>query len=369
MHHPMTRRTVGEIKALEAGRFSKKLVPVRRHFIQSRHTIRPVNGKGRKLWHTLFRTCHDFFDPPLLEGRIEWISCRISHWQQQEYSSIASAKVKTVLRENRHRHILEQKICGIRDSSLPLRRCNRKSDACHASNDPSPCSGGIDNTADAVRLLRSSNIGNAGRCPSLFHGETQTLSSKLKLSAQLLRSLHISFENIHRFDEAVDRTKRSADNSIKADRRIMLSDVVRRNFPHTSQSRLLLNLFRRSKGGHLMLIPRDKEVAARPIARVDAKFILEMKKFLSREKRELYADFRPELAAKSARGFRCTSGSGLFARIDDEDIRFTSDGKVIRNACTNDTTANDEMMDGFDSLVDPGSSPGGNDFEKDGRDA
>src|SRR5947208_11214923 len=140
MHHPMTRRTVGEIKVLEAGRFSKKLVPVGRHFIQSRHTIRPVNRKGRKLWHTLFRTCHDFFDPPLLECRIEWISCRISHRQQQEYSSIASAKVKTVLRENRHRHILRQKICAIRDSNLPLCRSTRKSDACHASNDRSPCS-------------------------------------------------------------------------------------------------------------------------------------------------------------------------------------------------------------------------------------
>src|SRR6266480_299216 len=369
MHHPMTRRTVGEIKVLEAWRFSKKLVPVGRHFIQSCHTICPVNSKRRKLWHTLFRTCHDFFDPPLLECRIEWISCPIIHWQQQEYSSVASAKVKTVLRENRHRHILRQKICGIRDRNLPLCRCNRKNDACHASNDRSPCSGGIDNPADAVRLLRSSNVGNAGRSPSLFHGETRTLSSKLKLSAQLLRSLHISFENIHRFDEAVDGTKRSADNSIKADRRIMLSDVVRRNFPHISQARLLLNLFRRSKDGQLMLILRDKEVAARPIARVDAKFIFEMKKFLSREKRELYADFRSELAAKSARGFRCTSGSGLFARIDDEDIRFTSDGKVIRNACTNDTTANDEMIDGSHSLSDPGSSPGGNDFEKDGRDA
>src|SRR5437867_3283991 len=116
----------------------------------------------------------------------------------------------------------------------------------------------------------------------LFHRETRTLSSKLKLSAQLLRSLRISFENIHRFDEAVDGTKRSADDSIKADRRIMLRDVVRRNFPHISQSRLLLNLFRRSKDGHLMLILRDKEVAALPIARVDAKFIFEMKEFLSR---------------------------------------------------------------------------------------
>src|SRR5947208_6963256 len=282
MHHPMTRRTVGEIEVLEAWRFSKKLVSVGRHFIQSCHTIRPVNRKGRELWHALFRTCHDFFDPPLLEGRIEWISCRISHWQQQEYSSIASAKVKTVLRENRHRHILRQKIGGMRDSNLPLCRCNRKSDACHASNDRSPCSGGIDNTAAAVRLLRSSNIVNAGRCPSFFHGKTRTLSSKLKLSAQLLRSLHISFENIHRSDEAVDGTKRSADNSIEADRRIMLRDVVRRNFPHVSQSRLLLNLFRRSKDGHLMLILRDKEVAARPIAGVDAKFIFEVKKFLSR---------------------------------------------------------------------------------------
>src|SRR5437667_7519345 len=222
MHHPMTRRTVGEIKFLEARCFSKKLVPVGRHFIQSRHTIRPVNRKGRKLWHALFRTCHDFFDPPLLEGRIEWIACRIIHWQQQEYSSIASAKVKTVLRENRHRHILRQKSCGIRDSNLPLRRRNRKSDACHASNDRSPCSGGIDNTAAAVRLLRSSNIVNAGRCPSFFHGKTRTLSSKLKLSAQLLRSLHISFENIHRSYEAVDRSKRSADPSIEAHHRIIL---------------------------------------------------------------------------------------------------------------------------------------------------
>src|SRR2546429_4772396 len=369
MHHSMTRRTVGEIEVLEAWRSSKKLVPVGRHFIQSCHTICPVNSKRRKLWHTLFRTGHNFFDPPLLEGRIEWIACRIVHWQQQEYSSIASAKVKTVLRENRHRLILEQKICGIRDRNLPLRRCNRKSDACHASNDRSPCSGGIDNTADAVRLLRSSNVVNAGRCPSLFHRETRTLSSKLKLSAQLLRSLHISFENIHRSDEAVDRTKRSADHSIEADRRIMLRDVVRRNFPHISQSRLLLNLFRRSKDGHLMLILRDKEVAARPIARVDAKFIFEMKKFLSREKRELYADFRSKLAAKSARGLRCTSGSGLFACIDDEDIRFTSDGKVIRNACANDTTTNDEMIDGSHSLSDPGSSSGGNYFVKDSRDA
>src|SRR5207247_5478752 len=157
MHHPMTRRTVGEIKVLEAWRFSKKLVPVGRHFIQSCHTICPVNSKRRKLWHTLFRTRHNFFDPPLLECRIEWISCRIIHWQQQEYSAIASAKVKAVLSENRHRHILREKICGIRDSNLPLCRCNRKSDACHASNDRSPCSGGIDNTADAVRLLRSSN--------------------------------------------------------------------------------------------------------------------------------------------------------------------------------------------------------------------
>src|SRR5437667_435046 len=274
MHHPMTRRTVGEIEVLEAWRSSKKLVPVGRHFIQSCHTICPVNGKRRKLWHTLFRTCHNFFDPPLLEGRIEWIACRIVHWQQQEYSSIASAKVKTVLRENRHR-----------------------------------------------------------------------------------------------LDEAVDGTKRSADDSIKADRRIMLSDVVRRNFPHISQSRLLLNLFRRLKDGHLMLILRDKEIAARPIARVDAKFTFEMKKFLSRSKRELYADFRSELAAKSTRGFRCTSGSGLFARIDDEDIRFTSDGKVIRNACAHDTTTNDEMIDGSHSLSDPGSSTGGNYFVKDSRDA
>src|SRR5439155_1265106 len=131
-----------------------------------------------------------------------------------------------------HHSMTRRTVGEIRDSNLPLCRCNRKSDACHASNDPSPCSGGIDNTADAVRLLRSSNIGNAGRCPSLFHRETQTLSSKLKLSAQLLRSLHISFENIHRSDEAVDGTKRSADNSIEADRRIMLRDVVRRNFPH-----------------------------------------------------------------------------------------------------------------------------------------
>src|SRR5947208_9611416 len=282
MHHPMTRRTVGEIKVLEARCFSKKLVPVGRHFIQSRHTIRPVNSKRRKLWHTLFRTCHDFFDPPLLECRIEWISRPIIHWQQQEDSSLASAKVKTVLRENRHRHILRQKICGIRDSNLPLCRCNRKINACHASNDRSPCSGGIDNITDAVRLLRSSNVDNAGRCPSLFHREPQTLSSKLKLSAQLLRSLHISFENIHRFDEAVGRTKHSADDSFQADRQILLSDVVRRNFPHISQSRLLLNLFRRSKDGHLMLIVRDKELTARPIARVDAKFIFEMKKFLSR---------------------------------------------------------------------------------------
>src|SRR2546430_80387 len=248
MHHPMTRRTVGEIEVLEAWGSSKKLVPVGRHFIQSCHTICPVNGKRRKLWHTLFRACHNFFDPPLLEGRIEWIACRIVHWQQQEYSSIASAKVKTVLRENRHRHILEQKICGMRDRNLPLRRCNRKSDACHASNDRSPCSGGIDNTADAVHLLRSSNVVNAGRCSSLVHRETRTLSSKL--------------------------------------------------------------------------------------------------------------------AAKSARGFRCTSGSGLFARIDDEDIRFTSDGKVIRNACANDTTTNDEMIDGSHSLSDPGSSTGGNYFVK-----
>src|SRR5881396_1446161 len=97
MHHPMTRRTVGEIKVLEAWRSSKKLVPVGPHFIQSCHTICPVNSKRRKLWHTLFRTGHNFFDPPLLEGRIEWIACRIVHWQQQEYSSIASAKVKTVI--------------------------------------------------------------------------------------------------------------------------------------------------------------------------------------------------------------------------------------------------------------------------------
>src|SRR5947208_8739972 len=289
MHHPMTRRTVGEIKVLEAWRSSKKLVPVGRHFIQSCHTICPVNSKRRKLWHTLFRTCHDFFDPRLLECRIEWISCPIIHWQQQENSSIASAKVKTVLRENRHRHILRQKICGIRDSNLPLRRCNRKCDACHASNDRSPCSGGIDNTADAVRLLRSSNIVNAGRCPSLVHRETRTLSSKLKLSAQLLRSLHISIENIHRFDEAVDRTKRSADHSIKADRRIMLRDVVRRNFPHISQSRLLLNLFRRSKDGHLILILRDKEVAAGPLAGGDAKCIAGVKELLARSRRRRYA--------------------------------------------------------------------------------
>src|SRR5207244_8235762 len=101
----------------------------------------------------------------------------------------------------------------------------------------------------------------------------------------------------------------------------------------------------------------------------DSKCIFEVKKFLAREKRKLYADFRSGLAAKSARGFRCTSGSGLLARIDDEDIRFTSDGKVIRNACANDTTTNDEMIDGSHSLSDPGSSTGGNYFVKDSRDA
>src|SRR5204862_7514617 len=96
MHHPMTRGTVGEIKVLEAWRVSKKLVPVGRHFIQSCHTICPVNSKRRKLWHTLFRTCHDFFDQPLLECRIEWISCRIIHYLQQDDYSIASEEDKTI---------------------------------------------------------------------------------------------------------------------------------------------------------------------------------------------------------------------------------------------------------------------------------
>src|SRR5438552_18243113 len=103
MHHPMTRRTVGEIKVLEAWRSSKKLVPVGRHFIQSCHTICAVNGQRRKLCHTLFRTCHNFLYLPLHEGNIEWIACLIVHCQQQYYSSIASAIVHTVLRENRHR--------------------------------------------------------------------------------------------------------------------------------------------------------------------------------------------------------------------------------------------------------------------------
>src|SRR5207249_11155082 len=133
MHHPVTRRTVSEIKVLETWRSSKKLVPVGRHFIQSCHAICPVNSKRRKLWHTLFRTCFNFFDPPLLERRIEWISCLIIHWQQHEYSSIASAKVKTVLSENRHRHILRQKLGGIRGSKWAGWGCSGRIAAWHRS--------------------------------------------------------------------------------------------------------------------------------------------------------------------------------------------------------------------------------------------
>src|SRR5207244_11707965 len=122
--------------------------------------------------------------PALVACRIEWISSLVVHWQQQQDSPLASAKVKTVLRENRHRHILRQKICGIRDRNLPLCRGNRKINACHASNDRSPCSGGIDSITDAVSLLRSSTVDNAGRCPSPFHREPRSLSTRLKLLAR-----------------------------------------------------------------------------------------------------------------------------------------------------------------------------------------